>query len=130
MELSQKVKIIDWIIYLVLWVSAIYSIIQSNVIQNYLNKDSDTYKTEIAAREVILPDFSFCDWSRSILDLQDYKTYYRLYDPIQQKNFKIDNFTKQHFHFGECFRLSLPPDMRITFDMDHQIRFDFNSTIP
>ena len=58
MELSQKVKIIDWIIYLVLWISAIYCIIQSNVIQNYFNKDSDTYKTEIEATGIELPDFS------------------------------------------------------------------------
>ena len=130
MELSQKVKIIDWIIYLVLWVIAIYCIIQSNVIQNYFNKDSDTYKTEIETTGTILPDFSFCDWSKRILDLQDsFEIDYKLYDPVQHKDITIDNFTIQHFHYGECFRLSLPPDMKITFDMDHVIRFEFNSTI-
>ena len=79
MNLKEKVAIIDWILYIILCTLACYFIIKSDVIQKYLNKNTDTYETEIQLEEFTLPEFSFCDLSGKILSLE-YDVGYELND--------------------------------------------------
>ena len=95
MKLAKIVKFIDLLIYFFLFVIAIYTIIESDVIKDYFNKNSDTYQTEIQAKEVITPDFTFCDWAYQILDLKDqFEVDYILQDTITREEFEVKNFTK------------------------------------
>ena len=71
MKLKELARIIDWILYLLLCIIAIYFIIKSDVIQKYLNKNTDSYETTIESDKYVAPDFTFCDHSRRIMKLEN-----------------------------------------------------------
>ena len=129
MKLAEVVKFIDWLIYFFLFSIAIYSIIESNVIQDYFNKNSDTYQTEIQAQDVIIPDFTFCDWTYQILDLiNQFEVDYILQDTITKEQFEVKNFTKTFLYSGQCLLISLPQEINVAFHIAHHIRLKFNSS--
>ena len=102
MNLKEIITIIDWILYIILCILACYFIVQSDVVQKYLNKNTDTYETEIKSKEFTLPDFTFCDYSRRILDLE-YDVEYELNDRILGAITRVENFTKYPLYDGRCF---------------------------
>ena len=71
MKLNKCMKFLDWSFYFILCAVAIFFIVESNVIQNFLEEISDTYETEIETEEFSMPDFTICDWSFEILDLKN-----------------------------------------------------------
>ena len=55
MKLQALILALDWLVYVFFLASAVYCIVVSNVIQNYANKTTDTYKSEIDAKNVQMP---------------------------------------------------------------------------
>ena len=132
MKLKELARIIDWILYLLLCIIAIYFIIKSDVIQKYLNKNTDSYETTIESDKYVAPDFTFCDHSRRIMKLEnqmDLKLSIRnpghdgeVYDSL------IDNFTKYPFHEGQCIVMDLS-NLNLTYNKWLAINIRFNSSI-
>ena len=123
------IPIIDWGWYLILCLFAGYFIIKSDVIQKYLNKNTDTYGTEIELKE--LPDFTFCDWSGKILDFE-YDVDYNL--ELIVRNYKsgteVVNFTKYSRFKGKCMVISPKHQLNFTDINNHSMRLRFNTSIP
>ena len=129
MNLIETAAVIDWVFYIILCTLACYFIVESDVIQKYLNKNTDTYETEIDLKEFTSPEFTFCDWSRKILDLE-YNVGYDVYYHALGTTTKVENFTK--FYDGFCFIITPQLEMNLTNSnsIDHNIQINFNTSIP
>ena len=102
--INKAVEFVDWFLYIILWMISIYFIVESDVIPKYLNKSTDTYETEIEAKEISIPDFTFCDWSERILGLSNqYDIIYYLKDLGKGTIMKVDILVNQTLHQGKCF---------------------------
>ena len=83
MKLQALILALDWLVYIFLLASAVYCIVVSNVIQNYANKTTDTYKSEIDAENIQMPEFLFCDYSNRIRQLTgSFETKYYLKEKV------------------------------------------------
>ena len=131
MTLKEITAIIDWVSYIILCILACYFIIKSDVIQKYLNKNTDTYETEIQLKEFTSPDFTFCDWSRKIMSL-DYNIGYELKHRTLSKITKIENFTKYSLFDGHCFIITFKQrlNMSHSHSIGHNIKIRFNASTP
>ena len=130
MTLNQLVIFVDWMIYLFLWAMSIYFIIQSDVIQKYLNKNSDTYQTELAATEVMIPDFVFCEIGEKYFRLEkpNYNIKYTLFDRSNGNRMEISDYTKYSLYYGDCLVIK-PTSNIFTYNLEHHISFSFDSSI-
>ena len=128
MKLQAVISAIDWLVYIFFLASAVYCIIVSNVIQNYANKTTDTYKSEIVAESVQMPEFLFCDYSYRIRQLNG--------------SFEVEYYLKEEVGFGwkkiedikmrnnmNCFTVDLPPHMNMSYKTEHSIRIKFNTSL-
>ena len=128
MKLQGLIVALDWFTYVVFLASAIYCIIVSNVIQNYANKTTDTYKSEIVAKNVQMPEFIFCDYSYRIRQLNE--------------SFEMEYYLKEEVGFGwkkiedvrmrnnmNCFTVDLPSHMKLSYKTEHSIRIKFNASL-
>ena len=125
MNLNEKAAIIDWVSYIILCILACYFIVESDVIQKHLNKNTDTYETEIQSKEFTSPEFTFCDWSRKILGLE-YDVGYYLNDQTLGTFTKVETFTKYPLFEGYCFIITPQHEK----DFTHTIHIRFNASIP
>ena len=109
---------------------SIYFIIQSDVIQKYLNKNTDTYQTELAETEVMIPDFVFCEMGVKYFRLEkpNYNITYTLFDRSNGNMIEISDYKKYSLYYGDCFMIT-PPSNIFTHNLEHHISFTFNSSI-
>ena len=134
MSINQTLAFVDWLVYISLCAVSIYFIIESNVIQKYMNKNTDTYQTEIETQEVTIPDFVFCEIGSSkyfnIENNPKYDITYIAIDKSNGKNMKINDFSKYYlfFYYGYCFVVTPPSDI-FSYNLEHHISFRFNSSI-
>ena len=131
MKLNEIAKIIDWILYIILCIIAIYFIIKSDVIQKYLNKNTDSYETTIESSQYVAPDFTFCDHSRRMMKLENqYDVKLSIKNPGHRKGYDIilDNFPKYPLFEGQCFVITLC-NLNLTYNEWVAIDIRFNSSI-
>ena len=127
---NKAVEFVDWFLYIILWMISIYFIVESDVIPKYLNKSTDTYETEIEAKEISIPDFTFCDWSERILGLSnEYDIIYYLKDLGKGTIRKVDILVNQTLHQGQCFVITPPIGLNLSDSIDHFIALRFNASI-
>ena len=130
MNLKEKVTIIDWVLYIILCIVACCFIVVSDVIQKYLNENTDTYETEIQLKEFTPPAFMFCDYSGEILGLE-YDIIYELTNENLGTITKVENFTKYSLFEGQCFIITPPQhEMDFTHTILHNIQIRFNASTP
>ena len=124
MKFELIIKIIDWVIYICLCASAIYCIITSNVIQDYLNEYSDTYQTEVEANDTF-PEVKFCHWSssQSIFLLRNQYVY-----EYKGAN-RITNISSHFNVLGKCLVFQPPPGLNQKKTKFHHIRLKLNTSI-
>ena len=130
MNLNKIVIFVDWIVYIVLLGISIYFIIGSDVIQKYLNKNIDTYQTEIDTKEAMIPDFVFCEIDRTYFRMEEpkYDITYTLSDRSNGNIVKINDYIKYLIKDRRCFVIHSPPGI-FEYNLEHQISFRFNSSI-
>ena len=96
---TKVIEIIDWVLYIILCIVAIYFIMESSVIQQYVNKNTDTYETIINDDELLLPEFTICDWRNSFLGMEfDYDIQYFIQDFTKGTEKKNDKFQRQSLY--------------------------------
>ena len=132
MKIKNTAEFIDWFLYIILSIVAVYFIIASDVIQKYLKKQTDTYQNEIVARDFSVPEFRFCDVPNSTLGLvNQYEVEYWVNDlALGTERKRVDYFTKYILHNGECFVLIPPAGLNLTYNFKHDIVLRFNTSIP
>ena len=127
MKLQEKIVAIDWLVYIFFLASAVYCIIVSNVIQNYANKTTDTYKSEIVAESVQMPEFLFCDYSYRMRQLNgSFEVQYYLKEEVGFGWKKIEDIKMRNNM--NCFTVDLPPHMKLSYKTEHSIRIKFNAS--
>ena len=130
MNLITTVIFVDWMVYMLLLALSIYFIIESDVIQKYLNKNSDTYQTELAATEVMIPDFVFCDVGKKYFRLENpnYDITYTMLDKSNGKSMEVNDYAKYSLYYGDCFVIT-PTSKSFSYNHEHKISFTFNSSV-
>lgn len=131
MKLRDKIYIVNWILYAILIVVAVFVIIESGVIQKFLKKNTDTYETEIETNVFLPPEFTICDWSYRILGLnnQYYIDYSITNDLFLEAWKKVNNFERQVLYDGACFLITPPSNLNLTYNLQHIITVNFNSSL-
>ena len=128
MKLQEIIVAIDWMVYIFFLASAVYCIVVSNVIQNYANKTTDTYKSEIDAKNVQMPEFLFCDYSYRIRQLNgSFEVEYYLKEEVGSGWKKITDIRMRNNM--NCFIVNLPPHMNLSYKTEHSIRIKFNASL-
>ena len=125
----EFIKAIDWIVYIISLALAIYYIIASGVIQNYANKTTDSFKSEVEADHADVPEFYFCDASKRILSLKhaDFEIDYKVTDNGVILN-QIEGI-KTRSMLGQCVIVYFPTELKFSYNLVHKILIKFNSTI-
>ena len=114
MKLQGVIVALDWFAYIVFLASAVYCIIVSNVIQNYARKTTDTYKSEIDAENIQMPEFHFCDYSNRIRQLNgSFETEYYLKEKVGFKWKKIEDIRIRNKE--KCVFVNLPSHMKLSY---------------
>ena len=55
MKLKELIIFFDWVLYILLCIVAICFIIEQDVIKKFIEKNTDTYETEIEEEEFFVP---------------------------------------------------------------------------
>ena len=120
----QIIQAIDWIVYIASFVIGIYCIIASNVIQNYANRTTDTYKSEIDADHVEIPQFYFCDPSNRISELNgsSFQIEYHITEDDGWKWSKLKEI--QIKKIENCLYIA-PSKLNFSYKIEHSIRIRF-----
>ena len=130
MKLQHIFKIIDRLVYTALIICAAYCIIASNVIQNFANQTTDTYKSEIVFNDIVaLPEFSFCDWSFRISNMDGlYEIEYYISDNAFYDWNIVENIVIRPL-YTNCFIVDPPPEMELSYERRHMFSIKFNSSV-
>ena len=128
---TKVIEIIDWVLYIILCIVAIYFIMESSVIQQYVNKNTDTYETIINDDELLLPEFTICDWRNSFLGMEfDYDIQYFIKDFTKGTEKKNDKFQRQSLYGKQCFVIVVPlSDMILSDHVQYLVKIRFNSSL-
>ena len=130
--LKKLVAFFDWVVYILLCIVAIGCIIEQDVIQKFIQKNTDHYETEIDAKEFSSPEFYFCDWTLKILKMekQHFIQYANVLDPHAFENvtsYPVNNGGNPYA--GNCFIVSPPPGIDLSYYSWHYFLMKFNSTL-
>ena len=132
MKLIELVIFFDWVLYIVLCIVAICFIIEQDVIKKFIEKNTDTYETEIEEDVFLSPEFKICDYTYRILKLEnqyDIK-YANVFDQRAAKNvttYSLNNGGNPYS--GQCFIISPPPGTDLSYDSEHYFWIKFKSTL-
>ena len=120
----QIIQAIDWIVYITSFVIGIYCIIASNVIQNYAHKTTDTYKSEIDAYHVEIPQFYFCDPANRISELNG-SSYEIEYYFSEDDGWKWSKLKEIEINRIENCLYITPSQLDFSYKIEHSIRIRF-----
>ena len=126
----QFINTIDWIFYIVSLGLAIYSIFSSGVIQNYWNKTTDSFKSEVEAGDVEIPEFYFCDPSKRIRK-RTHPTFEIDYTVVNDESYQKRTIKgiKTKSMLNRCVIVNFPPELKFSYKLIHHVLIKFNSTI-
>ena len=128
MKLQGVIVALDWFAYIVFLASAVYCIIVSNVIQNYANKTTDIYKSEIDAENIQMPEFLLCDYSNRIRQLiGSFEMEYYLKEKVGFGWKKIEDIRIRNNE--KCFFVNLPSHMKLSYKTEHSVQIMFNTSL-
>ena len=132
MKLIELVIFFDWVLYIVLCIVAICFIIEQDVIKKFIEKNTDTYETEIEEDVFLSPEFKICDYTYRILKLEN--QYDIQYANVLDQN-AGRNVTKYALNnggnpfSGQCFIISPPAGIDLSYHSDHYFWIKFNSSL-